>query len=215
MEERCQNHQRGMTLVEVVVAMTLVIVISFAALSTVLSAAESFENQSLRQYAVNEADNILSCLQSGYPEEALMFAYSLTEISYDPTEMDGGMSRIFDMPGIYRLMIAIPSDYYLMRENDGKSAGEVRASIRKLGDGNRPNAEEDPEIYADPENCSVKVVVYIQTDDDGEVRITDLIADARYVRGGTAKLRRAYRMTSGGLTLISAPAQTEAQEDGI
>ena len=61
----------------------------------------------------------------------------------------------------------------------------------------------------------MKVVVYIQTDDDGEVRIIDLIADARYVRGGTARLQRAYRMTSGGLTLISAPAQTEAREDDI
>lgn len=45
MEERCQNHRRGMTLVEVVVAMTLVIVISFAALSTVLSAAESLKTK--------------------------------------------------------------------------------------------------------------------------------------------------------------------------
>lgn len=71
---------RGMTLVEVVVAMTVVIIVSFAALSTVLFAAESFENVAYRQYAVNEADKVLSCLQSDDPEAALNFVYDMSSI---------------------------------------------------------------------------------------------------------------------------------------
>ena len=103
MNQANDKSRRGMTLVEVVVAMTVVIIVSFAALSTVLFAAESFENVAYRQYAVNEEDNVLSCLQSDDPEAALKCVYAIPSIEgVFPSSLATGET--------WRLGVYTPSD---------------------------------------------------------------------------------------------------------
>lgn len=96
-----QTMKKGMSLVEVVVAMTLVVLISFAALSAVLFGVNSIENQQYRQYAVNEAENIISCLQSDEPNGALEGAFGLENINIYPTTTN-----------TKTLIFCFPNDYY-------------------------------------------------------------------------------------------------------
>lgn len=190
--------RRGMTLVEVVVAMSVVIIVSFSALSTVLFAAEAFENSAYRQYAVNEADNVLSCLESDHPKEALEFLYDMS--------IEGDFPASFAEGEIWRLAVYIPSDYYSMKEAGALRSGSVTARIDKLGE---KNIEMDAETYDQTPNCSVKVVVYLENR-SGTVRVSDLIADSLYIGSGSTKLRRAYYLTSG-LTLDGSLSETEEQ----
>ncbi|GEM_PF-3642441 len=193
MNQANDKSRRGMTLVEVVVAMTVVIIVSFAALSTVLFAAESFENVAYRQYAVNEADNVLSCLQSDDPEAALKFVYDISSI-------EGGFPSSFANGETWRLAVYIPSDYYTMKEEGTPRSGDVVARIDKIVGEN--TIEGDAERFDSLETCSVKVVVYIENR-GGIVRVDTLIAEALYVKSGSTALRRAYYLTSG-LTLAQA-----------
>ncbi len=93
-----QTMKKGMSLVEVVVAMTLVVLISFAALSAVLFGVNSIENQQYRQYAVNEAENIISCLQSDEPNGALRDVYG---VGVEDIDIDKDTSWIFCFPNAY------------------------------------------------------------------------------------------------------------------
>lgn len=195
MNQANTRSRRGMTLVEVVVAMTVVIIVSFAALSTVLFAAESFENVAYRQYAVNEADNVLSCLQSDDPEEALKFVYGISSV-------EGGFPASFASGETWRLAVYIPSDYYTMKEEGTPRSGSVTARIDRIAE---KNVEKDAESYDTASNCSVKVVVYIENR-GGIIRVDTLIAEALYIKGGSTALRRAYYLTSG-LTLDASLAQ--------
>lgn len=197
MNQANAKSRRGMTLVEVVVAMTVVIIVSFAALSTVLFAAESFENVAYRQYAVNEADNILSCLQSDDPEAALKFVYDISSI-------EGSFPSSFANGETWRLAVYIPSDYYTMKEEGTMRSGDVVARIDKIVGEN--TIEEDAEHFDSYKTCSVKVVVYIENR-GGIVQVDTLIAEALYVKSGSTALRRAYYLTSG-LTLDASFAQT-------
>lgn len=197
MNQANTRSRRGMTLVEVVVAMTVVIIVSFAALSTVLFAAESFENVAYRQYAVNEADNVLSCLQSDDPEEALKFVYGISSV-------EGGFPASFASGEIWRLAVYIPSDLYHEGRGD---AAFLTARLDRIAE---KNVEKDAESYDTASNCSVKVVVYIENR-GGIIRVDTLIAEALYIKGGSTALRRAYYLTSG-LTLDASLAQ--AAESG-
>ena len=113
-----QTMKKGMSLVEVVVAMTLVVLISFAALSAVLFGVNSIENQQYRQYAVNEAENIISCLQSNDPNGALKEAFKLESIDIYPTTTN-----------TKTLIFCFPNDYYENQDAEITIVGDENATL--------------------------------------------------------------------------------------
>lgn len=161
-----QTMKKGMSLVEVVVAMTLVVLISFAALSAVLFGVNSIENQQYRQYAVNEAENIISCLQSDEPNADLISAFDIDPIDIYPQTSENNKSaeKIF--------VFCFPHDYY-------ETAG-VKVTVLE---------GENEDL---PSDCVVSVLIRIENNGN-RISLKELLADGLYIQTGSTSLRRAYR----------------------
>ena len=203
----------GMTLVEVVVAMSVVVIISFAALATVLFGAESFENQQFLQYAVNEADNVIACLQSDDPSAALKFAYGV----------DVDLTAVKQHEGTYYFVLSFPGERYVTN-GSGDSEVSVSSLIRLEAD---KNPDVDAAILEMPD-CAVRVLVYltngpVESSEEGGnseeetakmcIRVDEIVVDSRHIKSGNTRLSRAYRMTEP-LTIQMEPniSQEESGE---
>ena len=163
----------GMTLVEVVVAMTVVVVISFAALATVLFGAESFENQQFLQYAVNEADNVIACLQSDDPSAALKFAYGV----------DVDLAELRKNEGTYFFVLSFPGDRYATG-----GSGETAVSVTELLPLDGAKKPDENAAILDLPDCAVRVLVYLtngpvgafaegETPAETRIRIDEVVVD--------------------------------------
>lgn len=68
-----KKYNKGFTLVETIVAITVIIIVSFAALSVVMSTTSIMQKSTVKSLAVNECTNVINCFNSGSAQNALRF----------------------------------------------------------------------------------------------------------------------------------------------
>lgn len=73
------KNKRGYSLVEVVIALTVIVIVSVSALSIVLSSITTKQNAINKSYAQNFADNVWECFKAAYSEEEFITLVGLSK----------------------------------------------------------------------------------------------------------------------------------------